>query len=131
MDDASPPGSLVIVQRLAEEIVEQQIGELRILIVRFLDLGEETAADDAAAAPHQGDSAEVQIPALLLRRFAQQHVPLRVGDHLRAVKSPAYVFDEGLAVLLRRAFRSSQDARGGDALVLHGGETAGEYGFSN
>src|SRR6266850_4346143 len=131
VDDTAPPGSLVVVQRLAEEIVEQQIGEPRILIVRLLDLAEEAAADDATAAPHQGDPAEVQIPALLLRCFAQKHVALRVGDHLRAVKSPPYILDEGLAVLLRRAFRSGQDAGGGDTLVFHGGETAREYRFSN
>ena len=59
----APPGRLVAVQRLAEEVVEQQIGELRILVVGFLDLAEEAAADDAAAAPHQRDAAEVQVPA--------------------------------------------------------------------
>src|SRR5229473_7527158 len=70
VDDAPPPGGLVIVQRLAEEFVEQEIRQLRILVVRFLDLPQEAAADDTAATPHQGYAAEVQVPLLLFRRLA-------------------------------------------------------------
>src|SRR5579862_544582 len=51
-DDAAAPGGFVIVQNLAEEIGNQQIGEMRILVVSFLDLAEEAASDDATTAPH-------------------------------------------------------------------------------
>src|SRR5438067_1452917 len=46
LNDATSPGGFVIVQHLAEEIGDQQIGELRILIVSFLNLAEEAAADN-------------------------------------------------------------------------------------
>src|SRR6266571_8097553 len=85
-DDGAPPGRLVVVQQLAEETVDEQVREPRILVVGLLDLSEEAAADDAAPAPHQGDAAEVQVPPLVLRRLGEQHVPLRVGNHLGAVK---------------------------------------------
>src|SRR3981081_2436761 len=67
LDDATAPGGFVIVQHLAEKIGDQQVGEVRILIISFLDLAQETAADDATAAPHQRDSSEIQIPALVFR----------------------------------------------------------------
>src|SRR5882724_11813275 len=41
-------------------IVEQQVSELGIVVVGFLDLAEETRTDDAAAAPHQRDAPEIQ-----------------------------------------------------------------------
>src|ERR1035438_6618564 len=50
--DDLTPGALGILNGLAEERIEQQIREIRILVEAFLDLGEERAADDAAAAPH-------------------------------------------------------------------------------
>src|SRR5450755_3115188 len=37
-DDGVPPGALVAVKRVAEKIIEQQVGQLRILFVRFFDL---------------------------------------------------------------------------------------------
>src|SRR5207249_11232335 len=49
-DDRAPPGSLVIVQCLAEKIVEKQLSQLRILVVRFLDLHEAAAAAEAPCA---------------------------------------------------------------------------------
>ena len=49
----------------AEIIVEQQVRQLRIVVEGFLDLAEEARADDAAAAPHQGDAAVVQVPACI------------------------------------------------------------------
>ena len=67
LNDGAPPGSLIVRSAgLAEEVIEQQIAQLRVLVVGFLDLAQEAAADDAAAAPHQRDAAEVEVPALSL-----------------------------------------------------------------
>src|SRR6266404_4127487 len=53
LNERASPRCLILVQQLAEKIVQQKIGELRILVVSLLDLSEEPAADDAAAAPHE------------------------------------------------------------------------------
>src|SRR5262249_36105094 len=65
LDDGAPPRGLIFIQSPAEEIVEQQIGQLRILVEGLFDLAEKAATDDAAAAPHQRDAAVVQVPSLL------------------------------------------------------------------
>ena len=77
-----PPARLVLVQRAREEVVQQQILQIGILIKRRLDVAEEHRTDDAAATPHQRNPAHVQMPALVLLRRTQQHVTLRVRDHL-------------------------------------------------
>src|SRR5260370_35164063 len=107
------------------------MGELGMLVVSFLDLAEEAAAYDASAAPHQRDSAEVQIPALLLRRFAQQHIALGIGDDLRAVERAPHVPDELLAVHAYRTHRGPQDLRSRHALFFHRRETARKHGFAD
>src|SRR6266404_9764941 len=48
LNERASPRCLILVQQLAEKIVQQKIGELRILVVSLLDLSEEPAADDAA-----------------------------------------------------------------------------------
>src|SRR6266700_3682310 len=95
---AAAPPFLILHQCLAEKIVEQQVIQAGVLVERFGDFAQETAADDAAAAPHQCDAAEVQMPALILRGFAQQHVTLRVGNEFRAIQRAANVFDKLFAV---------------------------------
>src|SRR5882762_3255948 len=82
LNQGAAPGILVAHQRLAEKIILQQIRELRILIVGFSDFPEEAAANNTATAPHQGDAAKIQIPLLLFRGLTQQHVSLRVRNHL-------------------------------------------------
>src|SRR5664279_297834 len=78
-DDAASPGRLILQQCGGEELVEQQVFKLRVIVKGNLDLAKELAADDAAAAPHESDAAEVEIPLVLFRGLAQQHVALSVG----------------------------------------------------
>src|SRR5688572_8099043 len=59
LNDCAPPGGLVVIQHLAEETIDQQIRELRILVVSFFDLSEKATANYAAAAPHKSDPPEV------------------------------------------------------------------------
>lgn len=42
-----------------EEVVQEQVGQLRVLVVGGLDVAQEDRPDDAATAPHQGDAAIV------------------------------------------------------------------------
>src|SRR5438270_3705098 len=123
LDNGAPPGILIIDQHLAEEIVQKKIRDLRILVVGFLDLAEKAAANDTASAPHQGDPAEVQVPAFALGGFAQQHVALRIGNDLGTIKSPADIFDERRAVCYgaRRLWGFEYLGRR-DALVFDGGK---------
>ena len=59
-----------------EELVAEEVLQLRVLVVGLLDVPEEDGADDAAAAPHQRDRAVVQLPREQLRGLAQQHEAL-------------------------------------------------------
>ena len=79
---------------LLEEGIEHQVRELRVLVEGFFDFAQEHAADDAAAAPHEGDAAVVQVPFVLFRGGAHEHVALGVGDDLGGVEGLADVFDE-------------------------------------
>ena len=53
------PAFLAAFDFAAKIIVQQQVRELRIVVVGFLDFAEKARADDAAAAPHQRDAAVV------------------------------------------------------------------------
>src|ERR1700684_1825889 len=92
---------------------------MRIEIEGFFDIPQKTAADDAAATPHEGDAAHVQIPAVLFARRLQQHVALRIRDHLGAIERAADVLDERIAVRINLRGRwSLENLRCGDALLL-------------
>src|SRR6266853_922155 len=62
--DVAPP-FLATLDFAAEIIIEQQVHQLWIVVEGFLDLAEEPAANDAAAAPHQRDAAVVEVPLVL------------------------------------------------------------------
>ena len=47
------------VDGVPEEVVQEQVGQLRVLVVGGLDVAQEDRPDDAATAPHQGDAAIV------------------------------------------------------------------------
>ena len=65
-----------------------------MLGVGLADPVEELRADDAAAAPDRRHRAEVELPAVRLRRRAHLREPLGVGDDLRRVQRFADVVDE-------------------------------------
>jgi len=103
-----------------------------ILVEGFPDFAEEAAADDASAAPHEGDAAHVEVPAVLFGGGAEEHVALRIGDDFGAVEGAAHFFNEGDAVGGGGdgggAFK---DFGGGDAFVFERGEAAGEDRFAD
>ena len=63
-----------------EEFVAEEVLQLRVLVVGLLDVPQEDAPDDAAAAPHQRDRAVVQLPREQLRGLAQKHEALKDGS---------------------------------------------------
>ena len=64
--DGVAPARLRLVDGLIEEIVEQQVLQVRVLAVRGRDVLEEDGADDAAATPHKSDRGFVELPAVFL-----------------------------------------------------------------
>ena len=79
-------------------VVQHEVGQLRLRVEGFLDLAEEHAADDAAAAPHQRHPAVVELPPVLRRRRPHQHVTLGVADDLGRIQRLADRLDELRAI---------------------------------
>jgi len=135
-DDVAP-AFLAVLDLPAEVIVKEKIRELRILVVGLLDLAKEAGADDAASAPHEGDAPVVEIPSILLRSRAHEHVALRVADDLGSIESALDVLDElllfgGIGGDARKEGLGSLELAGGlDALVLEGGDATGINGLGH
>ena len=128
--DLAPRGDEFF-HRLLEIRVEQEIRQLRILVIRFLDLAEKDRADDAAAAPHERDAAVVEVPVIGFRRRAHEGVALCVGDDLGRIQRLPDSFDHfrfiagkgrNVAIIFLRCL---------DALVFHGGQAARKHRFAD
>ena len=65
----------------------------------FLDAFQELRADDAAAAPEQGDVAVFQRPVVLFGGGLKLHEALGVAANLRGVEGVPHGFDECLAIV--------------------------------
>src|SRR5690242_21637910 len=84
--DHVAPGFLGVGEVLAEVLVGEQRGQVRVVLVGGADPVQEHGADDAAAAPDRRDPAEVQVPVVLAAADGH-HVPaLGVGDQLGRVQ---------------------------------------------
>ena len=87
-------------------------------------------ADDAAAAEDHRDVAVTEVPAVLVGSRAHLREALRVRANFAREQRFAHRFDEGRFVsLVRSRLRSFQQLACRDALFLHRGQEAGEYGF--
>jgi hypothetical protein len=60
------PASLRVVDSLVEEVVEEEVLEVRVGAESLGDILEEDRADDAATTPHEGDLRLVELPRVLL-----------------------------------------------------------------
>lgn len=85
---------LTLVDLVGEELIEKQVLEVGILVKGLLDVAQELAANDAAAAPHQRDAAVVELPVEAFGRLLEQHEALRVRDDLGGVERLANRLDE-------------------------------------
>ena len=126
------PALLSLGEFAGEVGIEQDVGDGGVLVERLLDLAEEHAADDAAAPPHQGDAAVVQVPSVLLRGSAHQGIPLRIGNYLRGEEGLAEILQErGTVPGVLRGFRAFEYLGCGHTLLLLCGEAAGEDGLAD
>ena len=76
------PGGLVLIDRLEEEGVEQQVVQVRSIGEGIPYSLEEASPDNAAASPHQRDAAVIEVPVVLFRRGADEGIALSVGADL-------------------------------------------------
>ncbi len=63
------PAVLSVVDSLVEEVVEEQILEVRVLSVCRRDVLQEHGSNDATTAPHERNRRLVEFPAIFLRRL--------------------------------------------------------------
>ena len=126
------PAALGLGELAAEIRVEQDVGDVRIVVECFLDFAEEYAADDAAASPHQGNSSVVEVPAVFLCGRLHKGITLGIGNHLGSEKCLSEVLKEGFSVSgeLCRS-RSLKYLGSRHALFLLRGKAAGKYGLTN
>ncbi len=129
--DDFAPGALAAFDGLFEEGVEEEVGELGVLVEGLFDVAEEGAADNAAAAPHEGDTAAVEVPAVLLGGGAHEHVALGVADDFGGVEGFADICDPGGAVAGETGVAGLEVLGGFDAGLLHGRHAAGVDGFGD
>jgi len=80
-DDVAPAG-LGGVDGFVEEVGEEEVLEVVVLAVGGGDVFEEDGADDAAAAPHEGDGGLVELPFVFLGSlfFCVSDVSVRGGN---------------------------------------------------
>ena len=68
--DNSAPWSLSVLNNAGEKGIKQQVFQVRVFVKSFLDFTQKDRADNTAAAPHQGDTAVVEVPLVLFCRFS-------------------------------------------------------------
>ncbi len=127
------PSRLSLVDRVLEEVGEEQVLKVWVGAVRIGDVLEEDGADDAAASPHERDGWLVELPTVFLGSLLHQHETLSVGDNLGSVKCLLEVPEELLLVAgeLLGAAAVLEEGGGLGALLLDGGQTAGEDGLGD
>ena len=110
--------------RLAEIRIEEEIRQGRVPVVCLLDAAQELGADDAAPAPDHCDLPEIETPLLLGGRCRENAEALRVGADLRGIEGVVHRRGELIDVSAEALRGSVDEARGGNALVLHRGDAA-------
>ena len=98
MNNRFSPRGLIAVEGFGKKSSSSKFSRPRVLIEGFFDFAQESAADDASSAPHQRNSAHVEVPAVLLGRRSQQHVTLRVGNNLGTIERVANALNVSDAV---------------------------------
>ena len=82
----SPHPYLAVFDGLPEEVVQEQAGQLWVLVKGLLDVSKEDTADDATSTPHESDGAIVETPAVALGCLLQQHEALGIADNLGGIQ---------------------------------------------
>mmetsp|Transcript_676 Transcript_676/g.1145 ORF Transcript_676/g.1145 Transcript_676/m.1145 type:complete len:205 (+) Transcript_676:503-1117(+) len=89
----SPP-VLCIGNGSLEEVVEKQVGQLRVLRKRVTDISQKSASDDTATSPHERNGWQVERPVVGLGSFHKQHVSLSIRADLGRVQCQTNRFDK-------------------------------------
>jgi hypothetical protein len=121
------------VDSLVEEVVEEQVLEVRLVMVDRGDVLKEDGSDDAPTAPHEGNGGVVELPLVVSGGLLHEHKALGVQDDLGGVESLLKVLEELLLVALElgRAADKLELGRGGDTLVLDGRQASSKDGLSD
>jgi len=124
-NNVSPTG-LSLVDGLVEEVVEQEVLEVRLAAVGVGDVLEEDGSDNAATSPHEGNGRLVKLPAVLASGLLHEHEALSVGDDLGGVESLLEILEELLLVTLELGGSADELKLGGGSstLVLDGGQAS-------
>ncbi|KAI6759042.1 hypothetical protein HG531_014038 [Fusarium graminearum] len=118
-NNVSPTG-LGLVDGLVEEVVEQEVLEVRLAAVGVGDVLEEDGSDDAATSPHKGDGRLVELPAVLAGGLLHEHEALGIVDELLLV-----------TLELGGSADELKLGGGGGTLVLDGGQASRKNRLSN
>lgn len=156
-DDVSPSG-LSRVDGLVEEVIEQEVLQVRVLAVGAGDILEEDRADNATTTPHQGNGWLVELPLVLLGGLSNpiacqlrvldyvptarpggefftyvldQHKALGIGDDLGGIESLLKVRQELLLVALELGSWSFEDLGSTLTLGLDGAQATSKDGLTN
>src|SRR5579859_1318805 len=116
--DGISPCAMRSIESLFEKWRQHEIGEFWMTLEGLFDLAEKHAANNATPSPHQGDTAIIELPLVLLSGGAHQHIPLGVRDYLRSVEGLAYVLDYPAAFPFDSRIGPTQFGRGRDALIF-------------
>merc|ERR1711971_742754 len=126
------PTVLAVVDCVSEEVVKKEVVQAWVLVKCSFDVAEESAPDDTASPPHEGDASIVVVPSKLLGGLPQQHEALRVRHDLARVQSLTDRLDEGLLVSRVASLRwTLQDRTCLFSLRFQTGQAPCKHTFSN
>lgn len=87
--DNLPQGALIGVNLCQEEVVEQEIVQVRILVIGFGNLGQEFGLDDAASPENGSNGAVIEVPVIRFRRALVEGKALGISDDFRRIEALA------------------------------------------
>lgn len=116
--DHVAPSGLVCLHDLGKVRINQKVGEVWLRVKRSFDVLEERGANDATAAPHQGDAAKIEFPTALERHHSHQLIALGVRADFAGKQRLTDLFNESGFIPSKLEFGCGYDARGGDAFFF-------------
>jgi len=131
LDDNTAPANSAVLDLGSEELVEEQVGEIGVLLEGLEDVLEVLGADDATTAPHESDTTVVKIPLELERSSTHQDEALSARDEERGIDSITEIVEESGTITFPGARGAGENLRGQDTLVLLGREATTEDGLSD
>ena len=129
--DYASPGFLAGLDRLSEVGGEEEVGQIMVAVESILDAAEELGADDAAAAPHEGDAAVVEMPVVFGSGHGEELEALGIRADFGGVEGATDVFDERVPIAVKTRLRAPENGGGGGSFFFEGGDATGKYRLGN